>query len=66
MSDPPGYGCDCGKRRYRTRREARHAARHAQNVKLRVYRCGRGYWHLTSADADETVYHRTRRADAVG
>ncbi|GAA2278298.1 hypothetical protein GCM10010402_38650 [Actinomadura luteofluorescens] len=38
----------CGRARYATRRDARHAARiGAPGVRLRAYRCGDA-WHLTS------------------
>lgn len=37
--------CECGKRRFVNRREARLIARQRNYRDLNAYRCG-GYWHL--------------------
>ncbi|WP_433476531.1 hypothetical protein ACQPZP_05450 [Spirillospora sp. CA-142024] len=45
----------CGRARYGSRRQARHAARvAAPGVRLRAYRCGRA-WHLTSPGAPQFI-----------
>lgn len=45
----------CGRARYGSRRQARHAARvAAPGVRLRAYRCGNA-WHLTSPGAPQFI-----------
>jgi len=51
---------DCGKRRYRSRRDAKQEARQmlARGIVVtRAYRCG-DYWHLTSQDTGTTTRQR--------
>jgi len=55
--------CRCGKARHLTRREARQAARKLaayRKGRLRTYRCGGGFWHVTSKGADYAAYFRRR------
>ncbi len=57
--------CECGKVRYLTRGEARKRARSFQGKRLgkvRAYCCEGGFWHLTSATANGTAFHRNARS----
>ena len=56
----------CGKKSYLSRKGARQAARILYpSRRMLAYRC-RGYWHLTSRDAQTTTAWRTRQSQRDG
>jgi hypothetical protein len=59
-----GTECRCGKIRYLTKAEAKHAARgfkgRGAKGTLRAYKCDGGFWHLTSLTATQLIEARRR------
>ncbi len=57
--------CRCGKLRFASRKAAKRHARAfaaARRGKIRVYRCGGGFWHMTSESTRKTTLRREDRA----